>query len=238
VADYITQKTQKRLCEEDGERTVHTKTTLICQPTHYAVSSSRIAGEPHIDREMYKVSKSPAPRVASLKRVGSRVRFSFRNVTVTSTVLSIPGCAKGVDLINLSWFSPRPLLAPIVSLRMADYTSPTAEAAEARALSPSGISQTGGIPSSSSASHQRPHSSTENGYQVEDAYPVAESHIPTANVPGSHSAVAGLSIKSGINGSSSHGAGLGGAAEMVRKKMGSFVGFANLPNQVHRKSVK
>lgn len=121
---------------------------------------------------------------------------------------------------------------------MGDYTSPVAEAAEVRALSPSGISQTGGIPSSSSTSHQRPHSSTENGYQVEDAYPAAESQIPTANVPGSHSAVAGLSIKSGINGSNSHGAGLGGAAEMVRKKMGSFVGFANLPNQVHRKSVK
>lgn len=121
---------------------------------------------------------------------------------------------------------------------MSDYTSPTADAAEARALSPSGVSQTGGIPSSSSTGHQRPHSSTENGNPAEDAFLAGEPQIPTVNVPGSHSAVAGLSIKSGINGSSSHGAGLGGAAEMVRKKMGSFVGFANLPNQVHRKSVK
>ena len=130
------------------------------------------------------------------------------------------------------------LFNPTFQHRMSDYTSPTADAADARALSPSNISQTGGIPSSSSTGHQRPHSSTENGYHGEDAYPAGESQAPAAAVPGSHSAVAGLSIKSGINGSSSHGAGLGGATEMVRKKMGSFVGFANLPNQVHRKSVK
>ena len=38
-----------------------------------------------------------------------------------------------------------------------------------------------------------------------------------------------------MSGSSS---GLQGVAGMVRKKLGNFVGFANLPDQVHRRSVR
>ncbi|KAI5454847.1 Cell division control protein 3 [Naganishia albida] len=121
---------------------------------------------------------------------------------------------------------------------MADYTTATPDSAEARALSPISAHQTVGLQSSSSTNHQRPLSANGSGYYQDEEYPGGGGQSPAA-VTGSHSAVGALSIKSGgMNGSGSHGAGLGGAAEMVRKKMGSFVGFANLPNQVHRKSVR
>jgi septin 7 len=121
---------------------------------------------------------------------------------------------------------------------MADYATATPDSAEARALSPISTHQTGGLQSSSSTNQQRPLSTNGNGYYQDEEYPVGNGQSPAA-VMGSYSAVGALSIKSGgMNGSGSHGAGLGGAAEMVRKKMGSFVGFANLPNQVHRKSVR
>ncbi|KAJ9109842.1 hypothetical protein QFC19_001821 [Naganishia cerealis] len=116
---------------------------------------------------------------------------------------------------------------------MSDHTSPTtADQEDHRALSPVATSATGGVPSSSSASqHQQMQSSNENGLYHEEDYPSADIH-PAEAVPGSHSMAGGMSVKSATNGAGA------GAAEMVRKKMGSFVGFANLPNQVHRKSVR
>jgi len=54
---------------------------------------------------------------------------------------------------------------------------------------------------------------------------------PTAAGP---PAVRTQQSQQGIAGSSS----VGGLSGMVRKKLGNFVGFANLPDQVHRRSVR
>jgi septin 7 len=123
---------------------------------------------------------------------------------------------------------------------MSDYTSPTAETAEHGALSPGGHSATsGGINSSSSANHQQMQQQplNENGgyHHEQEDYPSADMHQGEAMTV-SRSAAGGMSVKSIGNGVGGHHE--AGAAEMVRKKMGSFVGFANLPNQVHRKSVR
>ncbi|KAJ9106344.1 hypothetical protein QFC21_001490 [Naganishia friedmannii] len=123
---------------------------------------------------------------------------------------------------------------------MSDYTSPTAEAAEHGPVSPGGHSATSvGLNSSSSANHQQMQQQTshENGgyHHEQEDYPAADMHQDEA-LTGSRSVAGGMSVRSVGNGVGGHHE--VGVAEMVRKKMGSFVGFANLPNQVHRKSVR
>lgn len=58
---------------------------------------------------------------------------------------------------------------------------------------------------------------------------------PPAVMLGGHHQQAINNNNNNMSGSSS---GLQGAAGMVRKKLGNFVGFANLPDQVHRRSVR